>query len=162
MADIIIKKLNEKLATKVSGNLPPAAETGQQSKFDQVLTNKQNTAVFEKLAESIAGDNIQADQIKTQSAADIQINIQGGEFANQSTFDGKQTIANLFSTINSDMVKMDSMIEVLSSPDTKLSRRQLLAYQASIGTLTINTELFSRLAQAVSQNLNTLLQTNVG
>ena len=163
MTDMIIKKLNQKLAEKITQNQPGLQESGQTSKFDQILTNKQNTSLMEKISESISGDSLNADKMKTLPADDIQINIQSGDLAAQSTtFDGKKVVTDMFSTLNSDMVKMDSMIEVLSSSDTQLSRRQLLAYQASIGTLSINTELFSRLAQSVSQNLNTLLQTNVG
>lgn len=163
MTDMIIKKLNQKLAEKITQNQPGLQESGQTSKFDQILTNKQNNNVMmEKLAESISGNDVTANQTKTVSADDIQINIRSGDLSAQSTFDGKKVVTDMFSTLNNDMAKMDSMIEVLSSSDTKLSSRQLLAYQASIGTLSINTELFSRLAQSVSQNLNTLLQTNVG
>ncbi len=162
MTDIIIKKLNQKLAEKITQNQPGLQESGQTSKFDQILTNKQNNNVMEKIAESLAGEDVTANQIKTVPADDIQINIQSGDLSAQSTFNGKKVVTDMFATLNNDMAKMDSMIEVLSSSDTQLSRRQLLAYQASIGTLSINTELFSRLAQSVSQNLNTLLQTNVG
>jgi hypothetical protein len=96
------------------------------------------------------------------SADNIKINVNNAEMQTSSNFDPKKSFFDLFSTLNNDMLSLDASIEVLSDPNTKLSRRQLLAYQAGIGNITITTELFSKLAQSVSQNLNTLLQTNIG
>lgn len=162
MVDLLIKKLNQRLAQTISNVTPGQQGPQALSRFDQILNNKQNEIMFEKLSEAIQGDSHTSNKMQTLSAEDIKINIQEGEFGASTSFDAKQTVSQLFSTINNDALKMDSIIEVLASDDVHLSRRQLLAYQASIGTLTINTELFSKLAQSLSQNLNTLLQTNLG
>ena len=164
MTDSIIKALNQRLATQIA-NVKPIAPgalgTPGASKFDAVLQNKQENLMMEKLSANIL-DKPTDDKMQVLSADDIQINIKDGEFGSTTNFDGKKALTSLFSNINNDALKMDSIIEVLSSDTTKLSRKQLLAYQASIGTLTINTDRFSKLAQSISQNLNTLLQTNLG
>ncbi|EKD51670.1 MAG: hypothetical protein ACD_62C00208G0004 [uncultured bacterium] len=163
MVDPIIKTLNQKVAEKIANVKPLGGPGGTDtiSKFDEVLQKKQSNAMMEKLSEAIV-DKPTGGDMQVLSADNIKLQISEGEFSNVSNFDGKQAFSNIFSSINSDVVKMDSIIEVLASDNTRLSRRQLLAYQASIGTLTINTELFSKLAQSISQNLNTLLQTNLG
>ena len=165
MKDLIIKQLNNKLATKISNTKPAGSQPGGElgvSKFDQVLNKKQDNLMLEKLSENLIGNSDTDKKMEVLSAENIKINVQAGEFANTSTFNGKNAVTDLFSTINNDALKMDSIIEVLSANDTKLNRRQLLAYQASIGTLTLNTDMFSKLAQTLSQNINTLLQTNMG
>ncbi len=164
MADPIIKALNERLATKIAnvkpaGTMPGGADAI--SKFDQVLQKKQQNLMLDKLAE-VVNDKPTDSKMQVLSADDIKLSVNEGEFGATSNFDGKKALSNLFTHINDDALKMDSIIEVLSADETRLSRRQLLAYQASIGTLTINTDLFSKLAQSISQNLNTLLQTNLG
>ncbi|MCP5463559.1 MAG: hypothetical protein H7A33_00880 [Deltaproteobacteria bacterium] len=163
MTDPIIKKLNMRLAQKVS-NLKPGGlnpgQTGAKS-FDDVLKTKQDNSFLEKLSSSVTDKSPALNQINAIPADDIQINISEGELAGRVPGSSKEWVQNLFTQVNSDVLKMDSIIEVLSSSNTKVSRRQLLAYQASIGTLTINTEMFSKLAQSVSQNLNTVLQQQV-
>ncbi|OVE82462.1 hypothetical protein BVY03_00930 [bacterium K02(2017)] len=164
MKDAIIKKLNSRLAEKISNTVPLNRnnENSGASKFDKVLNQKQNDLKADKLTESLINNNANDTKMEVFSAKDIQINIEQGEFAGQGTYEDKNAVSEIFSTINNDALKMDSIIEVLSSSNTRLSRRQLLAYQASIGSLTINTEMFSKLAQSLSQNINTLLQTNMG
>jgi hypothetical protein len=165
MADPIIKALNQRLATKIA-NVKPQGTMGPGgpdalSKFDHVLQKKQDDMMMQKLSDSII-DKPSDNKMQALSADDIKIEINEGEFGSTTNFDGKKAMSDLFTNINNDVLKMDSIIEVLSSDNTRLSRRQLLAYQASIGTLTINTDLFSKLAQSISQNLNTILQTNLG
>lgn len=164
MTDPLIKHLNKRLADTINRVNPANQENlpGSVSQFDQVLSQKQNMAVYEKLAETIMGDQPVRNQMQVLDAKNIDVEFSAGEFARSSTFEGKKALFDLFATINNDALKMDSIVEVLSSDNIKLSRRQLLAYQASIGSLTINTELFSRLAQSISQNINTVLQTNMG
>lgn len=168
--DGLTKLLNQRLAKTISNTKPagtngPGGSVGV-SKFDAILNQKTSThnSALDTLSKTISGQDIgqSSQDMEVFSADDIQINVQEGELANSSTFNAKDTVSQLFSTINNDALKMDSIIEVLSSNDTKLNRRQLLAYQASIGTLSINTDLFSKLAQSLSQNINTLLQTNMG
>ncbi|MBF0104876.1 MAG: hypothetical protein HQM16_06070 [Deltaproteobacteria bacterium] len=166
MTDMIIKNLNSRFAEKISNTRPAVTPQGDfgggVSKFDQVLSEKRDNKLLDKLSATIIDEQATGNKMEVFKADDIKINIQEGEFAQTTTFDGKDIVSNLFSTINNDTSKMDSIIEVLSASDTKLSRRQLLAYQASIGTLTINTDMFSKLAQTLSQNINTVLQTNMG
>jgi len=163
MADSIIKDLNKQLAGKVA-NIKPAGNnlpSGGVSSFDAVLKNKRQGAIFEKIEQTFLEDSSK-DKMQVLNAEDIKIDINEAEFGSETNFDGKKAVMDMFSTINDDSLKMDSIIEVLSSDDVKLSRRQILAYQASIGTLTVNTDLVSKLAQSVSQNLMTFFQMNLG
>lgn len=165
MKDVIVKQLNSRLANKIANTRPAAGvhgDFGGASKFDQVLNKKRDNSMMQKFSTTLVDNHIEDNNMEVFSADNIKINIQEGEFSNKTAFDGKNAVSELFSTINNDALKMDSIIEVLSSTETKLSRRQLLAYQASIGSLTINTEMFSKLAQSLSQNINTILQTNMG
>lgn len=166
MTDPIIKQLNNRLAEKIANVKPAGTDQmggmGGVSKFDMILNQKQETSSMEKLGQVVNNEDFKKSDMEVLSAEDIKINIANSEFGQTTNFSGKNAVSELFSTINNDTLKMDSIVEVLSSSETKLSRRQLLAYQASIGTLTINTELFSKLAQSLSQNINTVLQTNMG
>lgn len=165
MTDIIIKQLNKRISNQMA-NSKPAGVNGNPvvSKFDEVLSSKtqnQNNTL-EQLAKSISSDNL-SNQPQTISADDIKINVKDAELstAENGTFDAKKAVTNIFSTINNDSLKMDSIIEVLSSDNTKLSHRQLLAYQASIGTMTVNVEMFAKIATQFSQDFNTLWQLNL-
>lgn len=163
MTDPIIKQLNTRLAEKIANVKPQGSEQiGGMSKFDMILNQKQETNSMEKLGQTISDQNFQKSDLEVLDANDIKINISSTEMGKTTDFTPKNAMSDLFSTLNNDTLKMDSIVEVLSSSDTNLSRRQLLAYQASIGSLTMNTELFSKLAQSLSQNINTVLQTNMG
>lgn len=166
MTDVIIKQLNQRISTTIGNNQPatPGGAGGALSKFDQVLTGKlDNKELLQKMSGAIGADeNVTKSNMNSIAASDIKINIQSGEFSKQTTFDGKKAVSDLFSTINSDSLKMDSIIEVLSASDTKLTRRQLLAYQYTLGNISLTTEMCSKLASSLSTNLSTLLQTNMG
>jgi hypothetical protein len=167
MVDVIIKALNERIAQQIATKTPSSSEGMPASKFDMALNdaiNKRDNSSHEmvqKLMEQIRGSET-SNEASVLSADNIKINVNNAEMQTSSNFDPKKSFFDLFSTLNNDMLSLDASIEVLSDPNTKLSRRQLLAYQAGIGNITITTELFSKLAQSVSQNLNTLLQTNIG
>lgn len=163
MVDKIINDLNQEIASKLA-KLPPAQNSiynNQVSPFEDILNDKRQRLVFDKLEKTLLQDGA-GDKMQVMAADDIKITIKDEEFAAQGTFDSKRALMDVFGAINDDSLKMDSIIEVLASEDVKLSRRQLLAYQASIGTLTINTDLVSKLAQSVSQNLMTFFQMNLG
>ncbi len=164
MADVLIKQLNDRIATTIGKNKPAGVggeAGGAVSKFDQVLTNKlDSTQMLKKMSDAIGGESITKSNMNSISASDIKINVQQGEFGKERTFDGKKAVSDLFSTLNNDSLKMDSVIEVLSSSDTKLTRRQLLAYQYTMSNISLTTEMCSKMASSLSQNLNTLLQTN--
>ena len=160
--DKLTKLLNQRIASKVATGMPgvsPDAMPGKKN-FAEVLESKQaSPQVLEGLLSDMKG---RPDDYQVQSGADIKVSFNNFEVEKSSSFDPKNKIADIFSSLNEDMVGMDATIEVLADPNVKLSRRQLLAYQAGIGQMTINTELFSKMAQAISQNLNTILNTNVG
>lgn len=179
--DKIVAKLNEKLAEQVAKKKPENTlqESGGQSKFSQMLnekltqtstvtdpslnqqiTSQKGDDLYAKMSEQLAAEEQQ--ELKVMPAGDIRINISEGDLGTQNKFDAKEKFMGIFEDLNSDMLSLDSAIEVLADPGVKMNKRQLLAYQAGIGNMTINTELFSRLAQSVAQNLNTLLNTNVG
>ena len=154
--DPLIKKLNQRIATKIANqNLPSQNPQTQKLNFDEILQAKQNDAP--KIEQIASNDS----SMKAISADGIEIDMTNLSNDGTHEFSVKDRFMDLFGKMNQDMVSLDSSIEVLSDPNIKLSRRQLLAYQAGIGNMTINSELFSKLAQSVSQNLNTMLQTQV-
>jgi hypothetical protein len=162
MVDPLISKLNQQISDKIktqTANVPGG--NGAPSKFEQVLNDKRIDDQKMNLDNLV--NEPKGSEMNTIAANDIQINTANAETgANGSHFDPKKKFFGVFEDLNSDMISLDSSLEVLSNPDIKLNKRQLLAYQAGIGNMTINSELFSRLAQTVAQNVNTLLQTNVG
>ena len=163
MADIVIKNLNSRISQSVSGagiGAGAPAQTGQS--FQQILSGKSNDKLIEKLTEMTNSEKLGSQNLTALSGDNITIKNSAASESAGGAANPKKTVSDLFSTINNDSLKMDSIIEVLSSDQTKLSKKQLLAYQASIATLSLNTEMFSKLASSLSQNINTLLQTNMG
>lgn len=159
--DKLTKILNQRVAEKVARATQPTPDQMVPKKdFAEVLESKQNAPqVLDGLLNDIKG---KADDFQVQSGADIKVSFNNFDVEKSSDFDPKKKVADIFGSLNEDMLSMDSTIEVLADSNVKLSRRQLLAYQAGIGQMTINTELFSKMAQSISQNLNTILNTNVG
>ena len=180
--DKLIGELNKKISDKIGkSGTDNAVQPGTTSKFSDMLTEKlsapkidstdltaQNTTasgkspseqMFIKLSEDMQSE--EKNELKVFSGDGIQIKSAPGELVQSSNFDPKERFMGIFEDLNSDMLSLDSAIEVLADPSTKLTKRQLLAYQAGIGNMTINADLFSRLAQSVSQNLNTLLNTQI-
>lgn len=180
--DKLIGELNKKISDKIGKSGGENSITqGTPTKFSEILSEKlsqpkientelqaQNTStsgkspseeLFMKLSEDIAGE--QKNDLQVISGDGIKITVAPGEGTQQSNFDMRDRFFGIFEDLNSDMLSLDSAIEVLADPSTKLTKRQLLAYQAGIGNMSINAELFSRLAQSVSQNLNTILNTQI-
>jgi hypothetical protein len=158
--DPLIGQLNQRISEQVIGKKPVDLGKPTQSFADVLDSKRTNNAVMEKLSEQLGDDK--GSGLKVLSANDIKINRVDFDAEKNTNFDPKQKLMDLFGGLNEDMISLDASIEVLSDPNVKLNRRQLLAYQAGIGNMTINTELFSKMAQAVSQNLTTLLNTNIG
>lgn len=170
--DKIIGKLHQRVAQKIAGSQLPGVNPQQ---FSQILDNKinnnpaqvstsfqdtTNQKFLEKMSANLNSES--KSDVKIIAADDIKINFSNDEFKKEVKNDVKNQFFSLFEDLNSDMLNINSAIEVLADPGVKLNKRQLLAYQAGIGNMTINSELFSRLAQTVAQNLNTLLNTNIG
>lgn len=165
MVDVLIKNLNAKIADRVANVNPSGPGVGgPNSTFQQILGSKRQNALLERM-QNFVGEAVPQyhNQAEAISAKDIQVTqpLDGGT-VEVAPLSGDNMVNKVFGYLNQQATQMDSIVEVLSSTKTPLSRRQLLAYQASIGTLTINVDLFSKLAQTFSQNLNTLLQTNLG
>lgn len=180
--DKLIGELNKKISDKAGkGGTDNAVQTGTPSKFSDIMTEKlnapkldstdlmsQNTTtagktqsdeLFIKLSEEMKSED--KNEMNVVRGDGIKLQMTDGGSSQTSNFDVKQRVFGVFEDLNSDMLSLDSAIEVLADPSTKLTKRQLLAYQAGIGNMSINAELFSRLAQSVSQNLNTLLNTQI-
>lgn len=159
--DPLIKILNKRISNQIANQNQPAQNQPQKLNFADVLDSKRSNTMIEKMSEIITQEK--GSEMQVHSASNIQINrLETDVEMSQSQSDPQNKIVDLFSSLNEDMLGLDASIEVLADPNVRLSRRQLLAYQAGIGHMTINTELFSKLAQATSQNLTTILNTNVG
>ncbi len=161
MADIMIKNLNQRVS---SGIQAPQLDSPQKSgaKFDEILQSKSQERLFEKLTEMTNDEKLGQNNQMTLSADNISIKGENEGLSVAESSQPKKSMGDVFASLNNDSLKMDSIIEVLSSNQSQLSKKQLLAYQASIATLSLNTEMFSKLSSTLSQNINTILQTNMG
>ena len=95
-----------------------------------------------------------------QSGAHIEVNL-ANQDVEKAGLGVKSKVTDLFSSINEDMLAFDALFEAISDPKVKFNRRQLFAVQAGIQHLSINTELFAKMVQAISTNINTVLNTQV-
>lgn len=158
MVDKLISELNQRISSVVSGKTAPLSD-GASSKFDYVLDNKRNQLMMDKISDMSVGGG--KNDMKVMSAENIDISFNESEITTESKTPGKN-ISDLFSTINNDMLNLDATIEILSSKDMKLTKSQLLACQIATGTTSLSIDMYSKLVQSISQNLNTILQTNLG
>lgn len=158
MVDKLISELNQRISSVVSGKTAPLSD-GALSKFDYVLDNKRNQLMMDKISDmSVSGGK---NDMKVLSAENIDIHFNESEITTESKTAGKN-LSDLFSTINNDMLSLDATVEILASKDVKLTRSQLLACQIATGTTSLSIDMYSKMVQSISQNLNTILQTNLG
>ena len=161
MMDPLIGTLNQQVTNKISGNNAlPNPGNGGATPFADVLKSKQSDSVMEKLLDNIV-DN-RGNEPKVASAESIQINRLDTDVEKSTNFSPKQKVTELFSNINQDMGNMDSLIEVLSDPKSKLSRQEMLGCEFFMHKATMTVEMGSKGLQMLSQNINTVLNTNVG
>lgn len=158
--DALISALNQRISNEIAKKQPADAgiATGKQS-FAEILDSKSSEKVLDKITENMkqsGGD------IKVIAADNIQVNPANLEIEKSSNFDAKGKVMELFSGLNDDLNNLDSAIEVLCDPGVKLSRRQLLAYQAGIGQFALTAEMSSKMVQAGTTSLQTILNTNIG
>lgn len=158
MVDKLISELNQRISSVVSGKTAPLSD-GAPSKFDYVLDSKRNELMMDKISDMSVGGG--KNDMKVLSAENIDITFNDSEIATESKTSGK-SLSDLFSTINNDMLSLDATVEILSSRDIKLTKSQLLACQIATGTASLSVDMCSKLVQSISQNLNTILQTNLG
>lgn len=158
--DALISALNQRISNEVAKNKPAdiGGVTGKQS-FAEILDAKNSDKLLDKITDNMkqsGGD------IKVIAADNIQVNPANLEIEKSSNFDAKGKVMELFSGLNDDLNNLDSAIEVLCDPGVKLSRRQLLAYQAGIGQFALTAEMSSKMVQAGTTSLQTILNTNIG
>jgi hypothetical protein len=157
-SDPLIQILNKRISSNIADNTQPATAKPTQN-FSEVLDSKRNEKLFEKLSEQMGGSK---NEVKVTNASDIQINRLNTDVENQTNFDPKQKVMDIFASLNDNMTSMDDMIEVLSDPNIKLSRDQLLACQLFSTKASSFAELSSKLLQSVSSTITSLVNTNVG
>lgn len=156
--DALIAALNQRVSNKITQETPlPDAGRPAQS-FSDVLDSKRSTLVMDKISSEFSAEK---GDIKVLPASDIELANNNFDVQQTNDINPKQKITELFSGLNDNMNSLDASIEVLSDPNVKLSRRQLLAYQAGIGQLSIMTELSSKVIQSVSTAANQILSTNI-
>lgn len=160
MMDPLISALNQQVTNKISGNQIASNPAPGATQFADVLKTKQSDVVMDKLMDNIIGGS--GSEPKVASAESIQINRLDHDVEHTTNFSPKQKIGELFANINQDMGNMDSLIEVLSDPNSKLSRQELLGCEFFMHKATMTIEMGSKGLQMLSQNLNTVLNTNVG
>lgn len=156
--DPIISKLNQQAIQKMQNNIRPSDPYTQgpspfQQKFDNTMA--------ERMLEKIREDYGPAQKDMTVLSAE-NINVT----ANRPEMGGLPTSVSdkyydLFKGMNRDLLSLDSAIETLNTPGVKISPRQLLAFQAGIGSTMIMAEGFSRFTEAVNRGIQTIVQTQV-
>ena len=156
MTDPIVKKLTQRIADKVAKN-NPNVEGG--NKFNDLLKTKQDD-MLAKIKDQLVDNKGQDMQV--MSADDIEIRVADSEMGTKvSPSSPFEKGYDLFTALNKDFLSLDATIEVLADPGTKLSRKQLLAYQAGIGNLTVNAEMYTKLAQSTTQTINQFMNMQV-
>lgn len=156
MKDKIVKNLNTRIADKIAKNQPGPDQLGGQVNFDSVLETKK--AGISELVSAVRGN--EAD-VQVQSADHIDITMSDNELGVKNQKSPWDRGYDILASLNEDFISLDSSIEILSDPNTKLNRKQLLAYQAGIGNVTLNIEMFTKLSQTVVRSANQVLQMQV-
>lgn len=141
--DQITKILNSRISNKIAQNQPGPDQLGKKVDFKEVLETKKSS--MEDLVQSLM--NPDQKDVQVQSVEHIDMNLKSSELS-MNTASPSEKGFDLFAKLNDDFNSMDMAIEVLSDPNIKLNKKQLLAYQAGIGNLTVNIELFTKMAQA--------------
>jgi hypothetical protein len=166
--DEIIKKLNNRMIQEVAKvGIPNVPTPGSTSKFDQVLgaaqEKRSQESLMEKMVAEIREPDASSQGVLSAKEIQVDLNTTRPEYSvsKNESLDPSKAATNVLTTLNDDMLRMDAAIEVLSDPGTKLSRRQVLAYQFGFGNISINMELYSKMTQSVTQNVNQILQMNV-
>lgn len=158
--DPLIAKLNSAIASQIETPKAfaqaPQLQNGETSGFQSTLDNK----LTERLMDSIMGDSIDSGQMKTLSAENIHVETETSDIARGSKIDSTDSAFDMFKTINRDMLSLDNAIETLTS-GVKLKPQQLLALQAGVSNVSIQTEAFSKLTGAVASGIQSLVQTQV-
>jgi hypothetical protein len=158
--DALISQLNQRISTEVANKQPANVDLqpGKQS-FAEILDNKSSTKMLDKITDQMKQGQ---SEIKVIAADNIQVNSANLEIEKSSNFSIKEKMMDMFSGLNDDMNSLESTIEVLSAPDTKLTRAEMLACQAGISQFSLTAEMTSKGFQAAVSSVQTILNTNIG
>lgn len=158
--DTLIKNLNQKIAEKIANSRPSQEIMPQGQSFAEVLQAKQqgHGELLETMVNEMKGNTA---DFNVQSGAHIEVNLASQDIE-KTGLGVESKVSDLFSSINEDMLAFDALFEAISDPKVKFNRRQLFAVQAGIQHLSINTELFAKMVQAISTNINTVFNIQAG
>lgn len=141
----LTKILNQRIAEKIANNQPSPDQLGQKMNFGEILDSKRQST--DDLMNAVMGQNNDA-SLNVQSMDHIQVDMKNAEsISTHNQGQSWQKGMDVFSELNNNYNSMNMAVEVLSDPSTKLSKQQLLAYQAGIGNMTVNIELMTKLVQ---------------
>ena len=124
-------------------------------RFFDVMSQKGTEKIADFISQSF---DLGANQMpQSVSAEDITLSVEApGEVGNHAVSTDKNTLATMLGDVNSDLNRLDSMVDIVSS-GVKLSQRDLIAMQAFMAKSMLATETFSRgIAEVGKSLMNTL------
>lgn len=156
--DPIISKLNQQAIQKLQNNIQQSGPyTQEPSQFQQKFDNTMADRMLERIREDYGANQ---KDITVLSAENINVTTKRPEMGGMSP-SATEKYYDMFKDMNRDLLSLDSAIETLTTPGTRITPRQLLAFQAGIGSTMIMAEGFSRFTEAISRGIQTVVQTQV-
>jgi hypothetical protein len=147
--DAVVSQLNQQM-TRIESTLPqfPAPSEGAgSSPFSQVLDNKIGVEGMGK-PRAIAMD----------SSVELSQNIPEVSLNRDAT---PRDLGNYMDKINGDYNELDRIINLMSSGETALSPRQMLAMQTQIHKMVLQTETVVRVTESGSKNIQTFMNMQI-
>lgn len=157
--DPVLSKLNQVASQKINQGF---STKGLQGSSPSSFQTKLDTSFTDKLLEKMSEDRLgHASEVKALSADDIQITTKNKEVDGTSAFSPTEKYFSMFKDLNKDMLSLDSVIDVLSNSNVKLSPRELLKIQATVSNFTVFAEGFSKFTDIVQRSIQTIVNTQV-
>jgi len=165
--DPITSKLNQLAGQKVNTLKSPLSELPRNSNISSPFQHKLDTHMMEKIVNKIEesyGMGGAKNDVKTFSAGDIHVETKTPQEveASKGTFSLEEKFYSSVGDLNSGFNNVDSMLEMINSPNFKFNQKNLVAIQFTMGQFSMLTEAGSKLLDSAVRGVQTITQTNVG
>lgn len=165
--DPITSKLNQLAGQKVNTLKSPLSELPRNSNITSPFQQKLDTHMMEKVLDKIEesyGLGKSKNDVKTLSAGDIHVETKTSQEveASKGTFSLEEKFYASVGDLNSGFNNMDSMLEMINSPNFKFDQKNLLATQFAFGKISFALEAGSKMLDSAVRGVQAITQTNVG
>ncbi|MBX7149083.1 hypothetical protein K1X76_08345 [bacterium] len=155
--DPIVAKLNDALNKKVQESIKPQ---GEGVSFQNTLDDKITSRFIDRLKDDAKIDVGQ--NMSIVSADDIKIETTNPELDTNKIFSASDQMENMFKEMNNGLLGMDSALETIAAPNTKLSYQDCLKLQMFTAHTGLMAEAFSKFTDGLTRGITTILQTQAG